>query len=123
MSEQDLGKKIEELEKKVEELSNQMEKVKGAVKSIAEILDKHIKGQWTLEDIQNALTHINTLVSLLQQSGIIKPGEGGGNLMQMMLAQQMLAQRQTAQENVEVEPLKKKEKKKLKKFLEDEEEE
>jgi len=123
MSENDSGKKIEELEKKVEELSNQIEKVKGAVKSIAEILDKHIKGQWTLEDIQNALTHINNLVSLLQQSGIIKPGEGGGNLMQMLLAQQMLAQRQTAQENVEVEPLKKKEKKKLKKFLEDEEEE
>ena len=123
MSENDSGKKIEELEKKVEELSNQIEKVKGAVKSIAEILDKHIKGQWTLEDIQNALTHINNLVSLLQQSGIIKPGEGGGNLMQMLLAQQMLAQRQTAQENVEVEPLKKKEKKKLNKSLEDEQEE
>jgi len=58
---------------------------------------------------------------LLTQAGIIRPGgEGSGNLLQMMMAQQMLAQRQQPQD-VEVEPLRKKPKKKLKKFLEEEE--
>ena len=124
MSEQpqvDLAKKVEELEKKVQELNEQLEKTKNAVKTVAGILDNHLKGKWTLEDIQMALNHINEMVQLLTQAGIIRPGgEGGGNLLQMMLAQQMLAQKQQSQD-VEVEPLKKKQKKKLKKFLEEEE--
>lgn len=124
MSEQpqvDLNKKIEELEKKVQELSEQLDKTKNAVKTVAGILDNHLKGKWTLEDVQLALTHINEMVQLLTQAGIIRPGgEGGGNWLQMMLAQQMLTQKQT-QNDVEVEPLKKKSKKKLKKFLEEEE--
>ena len=118
---QDLAKRVEELEKKVQELSEQLQKTKEAVKTVAGILDNHLKGKWTLEDIQMALNHINEMVQLLTQAGIIRPGgEGGGNLLQMMLAQQMLAQKQT-QNEVEVEPLKKKQKKKLKKFLEEEE--
>ena len=118
---EDLAKRVEELEKKVQELNDQLEKTKGAVKTVAKILDDHLKGQWTLEDIKTALNHINDMVQLLAQAGIIHPGgEGGGNLLQMMLAQQMLAQKQ-AQNEVEVEPLKKKQKKKLKKFLEEEE--
>lgn len=124
MSEQpqiDLNKKIEELEKKVQELTEQLDKTKNAVKTVAGILDNHLKGKWTLEDIQMALNHINEMVQLLTQAGIIRPGgEGGGNWLQMMLAQQMLTQKQT-QNDVEVEPLKKKSKKKLKKFLEEEE--
>ena len=124
MSEQpqvDLNKKIEELEKKVQELTEQLEKTKNAVKTVAGILDNHLKGKWTLEDIQMALNHINEMVQLLTQAGIIRPsGESGGNILQMMLAQQMLAQKQQSQD-VEVEPLKKKQKKKLKKFLEEEE--
>jgi len=118
---QDLTKKVEELEKKVQELTEQLEKTKSAVKTVAKILDDHLKGQWTLEDIKTALNHINDMVQLLTQAGIIHPGgEGGGNWLQVMLAQQMLAQKQ-AQNEVEVEPLKKKQKKKLKKFLEEEE--
>jgi len=118
---EDLAKRVEELEKKVQELTEQLEKTKSAVKTVAGILDNHLKGQWTLEDIKTALNHINDMVQLLAQAGIIHPGgEGGGNLLQMMLAQQMLAQKQ-AQNEVEVEPLKKKQKKKLKKFLEEEE--
>ena len=124
MSEQprpDLIKRVEELEKKVQELTEQLEKTKSAVKTVAGILDNHLKGKWTLEDIQMALNHINEMVQLLTQAGIIRPGgEGGGNMLQMLLAQQMLAQKQT-QNDVEVEPLKKKQKKKLKKFLEEEE--
>jgi len=117
----DLNKRVEELEKKVQELSEQLEKTKNAVKTVAGILDNHLNGKWTLEDIQMALNHINEMVQLLTQAGIIRPGgEGSGNLLQMMLAQQMLAQKQ-AQNEVEVEPLKKKQKKKLKKFLEEEE--
>jgi len=117
----DLNKKIEELEKKVQELTEQLDKTKNAVKTVAGILDNHLKGKWTLEDIQMALNHINEMVQLLTQAGIIRPGgEGGGNWLQMMLAQQMLTQKQT-QNDVEVEPLKKKSKKKLKKFLEEEE--
>jgi len=119
----DLIKKIEELEKKVQELTEQLEKTKSAVKTVAGILDNHLKGKWTLEDIQLALTHINEMVQLLTQAGIIRPGgEGGGNMLQMLLAQQMLAQKQQPQD-VEIEPLKKKSKKKLKKFLEEEPEE
>jgi len=118
---EDLAKRVEELEKKVQELTEQLEKTKSAVKTVAGILDNHLKGQWTLEDIKNALNHINDMVQLLAQAGIIHPGgEGGGNVLQMLLAQQMLAQKQ-AQNEVEVEPLKKKTKKKLKKFLEEEE--
>ena len=124
MSEQqqpDLAKRVEELEKKVQELTEQLEKTKSAVKTVAGILDNHLKGKWTLEDIQMALNHINEMVQLLTQAGIIRPGgEGGGNMLQVLLAQQMLAQKQ-AQNEVEVEPLKKKSKKKLKKFLEEEE--
>jgi len=117
---QDLAKRIEELEKKVQDLTEQLEKTKNAVKTVAGILDNHLKGKWTLEDIQMALNHINEMVQLLTQAGIIRPGgEGSGNLLQMMLAQQMLAQKQQTQD-VEVEPLKKKQKKKLKKFLEEE---
>jgi predicted transcriptional regulator len=112
---------VEELEKKVQELTEQLEKTKSAVKTVAKILDDHLKGQWTLEDIKTALNHINDMVQLLTQAGIIRPGgEGSGNVLQMLLAQQMLAQKQQ-QEDVEVEPLKKKQKKKLKKFLEEEE--
>jgi predicted transcriptional regulator len=118
----DLNKKIEELEKKVQELTEQLDKTKNAVKTVAGILDNHLKGKWTLEDIQMALNHINEMIQLLTQAGIIRPGgEGGGNILQMMLAQQMLAQKQQTQNDVEVEPLKKKSKKKLKKFLEEEE--
>jgi len=118
---QDLAKKVEELEKKVQELNEQLDKTKNAVKTVAGILDNHLKGKWTLEDIQMALNHINEMIQLLTQAGIIRPGgEGGGNILQMMLAQQMLAQKQQPQD-VEVEPLKKKSKKKLKKFLEEEE--
>ena len=118
---QDLAKKVEELEKKVQELTEQLDKTKNAVKTVAGILDNHLKGKWTLEDIQMALNHINEMIQLLTQAGIIRPGgEGGGNILQMMLAQQMLAQKQQPQD-VEVEPLKKKSKKKLKKFLEEEE--
>jgi len=118
---QDLAKRVEELEKKVQELTEQLEKTKNAVKTVAGILDNHLKGKWTLEDIQMALNHINEMIQLLTQAGIIRPGgEGGGNWLQMMLAQQMLTQKQT-QNDVEVEPLKKKSKKKLKKFLEEEE--
>jgi len=117
----DLAKRVEELEKKVQELTEQLEKTKSAVKTVAGILDNHLKGKWTLEDIQMALNHINEMVQLLTQAGIIRPGgEGGGNMLQVLLAQQMLAQKQ-AQNEVEVEPLKKKSKKKLKKFLEEEE--
>jgi len=116
----DLTKRVEELEKKVQELTEQLEKTKSAVKTIAGILDNHLKGKWTLEDIQMALTHINEMVQLLTQAGIIRPGgEGGGNVLQMLLAQQFMQQKQTPNE-VEVEPLKKKSKKKLKKFLEEE---
>jgi len=116
-------KRVEELEKKVQELTEQLEKTKSAVKTIAGILDNHLKGKWTLEDIQMALTHINEMVQLLTQAGIIRPGgEGGGNVLQMLLAQQFMQQKQTPNE-VEVEPLKKKSKKKLKKFLEEEPEE
>jgi len=119
---QDLAKRVEELEKKVQELTEQLDKTKNAVKTVAGILDNHLKGKWTLEDIQMALNHINEMVQLLTQAGIIRPGgEGSGNLLQMMLAQQMLAQKQQTQNEVEVEPLKKKQKKKLKKFLEEEE--
>ena len=119
---QDLAKRVEELEKKVQELTEQLEKTKNAVKTVAGILDNHLKGKWTLEDIQMALNHINEMVQLLTQAGIIRPGgESGGNILQMMLAQQMLAQKQQTQNEVEVEPLKKKQKKKLKKFLEEEE--
>jgi len=119
---QDLAKKVEELEKKVQELTEQLDKTKNAVKTVAGILDNHLKGKWTLEDIQMALNHINEMIQLLTQAGIIRPGgEGGGNILQMMLAQQMLAQKQQTQNEVEVEPLKKKQKKKLKKFLEEEE--
>jgi len=118
---QDLAKRVEELEKKVQELTEQLDKTKNAVKTVAGILDNHLKGKWTLEDIQMALNHINEMVQLLTQAGIIRPGgESGGNILQMMLAQQMLAQKQQSQD-VEVEPLKKKQKKKLKKFLEEEE--
>lgn len=118
---QDLAKRVEELEKKVQELNEQLDKTKNAVKTVAGILDNHLKGKWTLEDIQMALNHINEMIQLLTQAGIIRPGgEGGGNILQMMLAQQMLAQKQQPQD-VEVEPLKKKSKKKLKKFLEEEE--
>lgn len=118
---QDASKRIEELEKKVQELTEQLEKTKTAVKTVAGILDSHLKGKWTLEDIQMALNNINEMVQLLTQAGIIRPGaEGSGNLLQMMMAQQMLAQRQQPQE-VEVEPLRKRPKKKLKKFLEEEE--
>jgi len=117
----ELVKKVEELEKKVQELNEQLQKTKDAVKTIAGILDNHLKGKWTLEDIQMALNHINEMVQLLAQAGIIHPGsEGGGNWLQMMLAQQFMQQKQ-AQNDVEVEPLKKKSKKKLKKFLEEEE--
>jgi len=119
----DLTKRVEELEKKVQELTEQLEKTKSAVKTVAGILDNHLKGKWTLEDIQMALTHINEMVQLLTQAGIIRPGgEGGGNVLQMLLAQQFMQQKQTPNE-VEVEPLKKKSKKKLKKFLEEEPEE
>jgi len=119
----DLTKRVEELEKKVQELTEQLEKTKSAVKTVAGILDGHLKGKWTLEDIQMALTHINEMVQLLTQAGIIRPGgEGGGNVLQMLLAQQFMQQKQTPNE-VEVEPLKKKSKKKLKKFLEEEPEE
>jgi predicted transcriptional regulator len=119
---QDLAKRVEELEKKVQELTEQLDKTKNAVKTVAGILDNHLKGKWTLEDIQMALNHINEMIQLLTQAGIIRPGgEGGGNWLQMMLAQQMLAQKQQTQNEVEVEPLKKKQKKKLKKFLEEEE--
>jgi hypothetical protein len=108
---QDLAKKVEELEKKVQELNEQLDKTKNAVKTVAGILDNHLKGKWTLEDIQMALNHINEMIQLLTQAGIIRPGgEGGGNILQMMLAQQMLAQKQQPQD-VEVEPLKKKSKK------------
>jgi len=116
----DLTKRVEELEKKVQELTEQLEKTKSAVKTVAGILDNHLKGKWTLDDIQMALTHINEMVQLLTQAGIIRPGgEGGGNMLQMLLAQQFMQQKQTPNE-VEVEPLKKKSKKKLKKFLEEE---
>ena len=119
----DLTKRVEELEKKVQELTEQLEKTKSAVKTVAGILDNHLKGKWTLDDIQMALTHINEMVQLLTQAGIIRPGgEGGGNVLQMLLAQQFMQQKQTPNE-VEVEPLKKKSKKKLKKFLEEEPEE
>jgi hypothetical protein len=118
---QDPNKRIEELEKKVQELTEQLDKTKTAVKTVAGILDNHLKGKWTVEDIQMALNNINEMVQLLTQAGIIHPGgEGSGNLLQMMMAQQMLAQRQQPQD-VEVEPLRKKPKKKLKKFLEEEE--
>ena len=118
----DLTKRVEELEKKVQELTEQLDKTKNAVKTVAGILDNHLKGKWTLEDIQMALNHINEMIQLLTQAGIIRPGgEGGGNWLQMMLAQQMLAQKQQSQNEVEIEPLKKKQKKKLKKFLEEEE--
>jgi len=118
---QDPNKRIEELEKKVQELTEQLDKTKTAVKTVAGILDNHLKGKWTVEDIQMALNNINEMVQLLTQAGIIRPGgEGSGNLLQMMMAQQMLAQRQQPQD-VEVEPLKRKPKKKLKKFLEEEE--
>jgi len=117
----DLAKRVEELEKKVQELTEQLDKTKNAIKTVAGILDNHLKGKWTLEDIQMALNHINEMVQLLTQAGIIRPGgEGGGNLLQMMLAQQFMQQKQP-QNDVEVEPLKKKQKKKLKKFLEEEE--
>lgn len=129
MSEQkpelDLTKRIEELEKKVQELQDQLEKTKQAIKTVAGILDNHLKGKWTLEDIQTALTHINEMVNLLTQAGLIRPGaDGGGNWLQMMLAQQLMqrAQAQT-QQDVQIEPLKKKNKKKLKKFLDEELEE
>jgi predicted transcriptional regulator len=117
----DLSKKVEELEKKVQELTEQLEKTKNAVKTMAGILDNHLKGKWTIEDIQVALNNINEMVNLLTQAGIIRPGgEGNGNWLQMMLAQQFMQQKQP-QNDVEVEPLKKKSKKKLKKFLEEEE--
>jgi len=117
----DLAKRVEELEKKVQELTEQLQKTKEAVKTVAGILDNHLKGKWTLEDIQMALNHINEMVNLLTQAGIIRPGgESSGNLLQMMLAQQFMQQKQS-QNEVEVEPLKKKQKKKLKKFLEEEE--
>jgi len=110
MSEQqqlDLTKRVEELEKKVQELNEQLQKTKEAVKTVAGILDNHLKGKWTLEDIQMALNHINEMVQLLTQAGIIHPGgEGNGNWLQMMLAQQLMQQKQ-AQNDVEVEPLKK----------------
>ncbi len=116
----DLTKRVEELEKKVQELTEQLEKTKSAVKTVAGILDNHLKGKWTLEDIQMALTHINEMVQLLTQAGIIRPGgEGGGNMLQMLLAQQFMQQKQPTQD-VEIEPIKKKSKKKLKKFLEEE---
>jgi hypothetical protein len=112
---QDLAKKVEELEKKVQELSEQLQKTKEAVKTVAGILDNHLKGKWTLEDIQMALNHINEMIQLLTQAGIIRPGgEGGGNLLQMMLAQQFMQQKQP-QNDVEVEPLKKKQKKEARK--------
>lgn len=115
--------RIEELEKKVEELQAELDKTKKAVKTVAEILDNHLKAKWTLEDVKVALNHINEMVQLLVQSGIIRPGEGStANWLQMMLAQQFVSQK-SQQENVEIEPLKKKSKKKLKKFLEEEEEE
>jgi predicted transcriptional regulator len=115
----DMAKKVEELERKVQELTEQLEKTKSAVKTIAGILDNHLKGKWTLEDIQMALTHINEMVQLLTQAGIIRPGgEGGGNMLQMLLAQQFMQQKQPTQD-VEIEPIKKKSKKKLKKFLEE----
>jgi len=119
----DLIKRVEELEKKVKELTEQLEKTKGAIKTVAGILDNHLKGKWTLDDIQMALNNINEMVQLLTQAGIIRPGgDGNGNMLQMMLAQQFLQNKQP-QQDVEVEPLKKKSKKKLKKFLEDEPEE
>ncbi|AOS58384.1 conserved lipothrixviral protein [Sulfolobus islandicus filamentous virus 2] len=123
--EQDVNKKIEELEKKVQELQEQLEKTKQAVKTVASILDNHLKGQWTLEDVKIAITHINEMVQLLTQSGIIRPGgEGNGNWLQMMLAQQFMQQKQAQQsQDVQIEPLKKKNKKKLKKFLDEEAEE
>ena len=58
----DLNKRVEELEKKVQELTEQLEKIKSAVKTVAKILDDHLKGQWTLEDIKTALNHINDMV-------------------------------------------------------------
>ncbi|ACB37264.1 hypothetical protein AFV9_gp30 [Betalipothrixvirus uzonense] len=120
----ELSKKVEELQKKLDETNSQLDKVRQAVKTIAGILDNHLKGKWTLEDIQVALNHINEMVQLLTQAGIIRPGgEGGGNWLQMMLAQQFMQQKQAQNTDVEIEPIKKKNKKKLKKLLGYEEEE
>ena len=119
VSNEELERKIDELQKKLDETNAQLDKVKQAVKTVAGILDNHLKGQWTLEDVKVAINHINEMVQLLTQSGIIRPGGAeGGNWLQMMLAQQFAQSKQNT-EPVEIEPIKKKSKKKPKKLLED----
>lgn len=131
MSEQD---KIAELEKKVEELQKQLEKykeleekidkLKKAVEMLTNLFEDHVKGKWTLDDIKVALQNINDLVNLLIQAGVVRMGEGG-NVIQALIAQQLLQNMRPLQQSTdtEISKLSKKESQKLKKFLDEDEEE
>jgi predicted esterase YcpF (UPF0227 family) len=115
-----LKHEIEELKKIVESEVENRKKLAKAILTLSNKLDQHIKGQMTLDDLQNCMQKVQEMVTILESTGVIRQGEGNGGLLASALAQ-MLRQQQAIQtpaiEKVDTSS------KKLKKLLEEEEDE
>lgn len=117
-----LEKEVQDLKEQLKKTNERIDMLKQKTLEILDLLENHVKGKWTLDEIQNALTQINQLVSLLESAGILNQGDGQGWLAKL-IAQQYFAQKQPAQEEVEVRKMPKSKQKKIKQIFEDDEEE
>ena len=119
---QQLEAKIAELEKKLAEEVENRKKIARAVLKISERIESHMKGEMTLEDVQNCVNKVNEFLSIVQGLSIPSAGSEQGGIMSLMslLMKQHLASKES-DEGPEVKRLSKKESEKLREVLEDDE--
>ncbi len=115
---EELKHELEEIKKMVQNEIENRKKLAKVLVTLGNQLDQHMKGQMTLEDLQNCMQKVQEMVSILEGTGVIRQGEGNGGLLATALAQ-MLRQQQAVQTPT-IEKMNTSSKK-LKKLLEDEE--
>jgi hypothetical protein len=121
MSEIDeLRHEIQELKKALQNEIENRRKLAKAFVTLGNQLEQHMKGQMTLEDLQNCLQKVQEVVSILESTGVIRQGEGGGGLLASALAQMLRQQQMTQTPTIEKVDTSSK---KLKKLLEEPDEE
>ena len=111
-----------ELEKKLTEEIENRKKIARAVLKLSERIESHMKGEMTLEDVQNCVNKVNEFLSIVQGLNVPSGGSEHGGIMSLMslLMRQHLASK-TADDGVEVKRLSKKESEKLREMIEGDE--
>ncbi len=113
-----LAEEVKELRRVITGEVENRKKLARAILTLSNKLDQHLKGQMTLNDLQSCMQRVQEMVSILESTGVIRQGEGSGSLLASALAQMMRQQQGTPTPPIERVSTSSD---KLKKLLEDEE--